>query len=117
MEQTQQTSSSAKATEDKATKQTNIMALISYIGPLCLIPLLMQEKDEFVRFHMRQGVVLFISEVAASIILGIIPILWAIGWMINIIWLVLSIVGIMNVLKNEKKQLPIIGKYADKFKI
>ena len=113
----EQTQNMGQAPQESKKQETNVMALISYIGPLCLIPLLMQEKDEFVRFHMRQGVVLFISEVAASIILGIIPILWAIGWMINIIWLVLSIVGIMNVLKNEKKQLPIIGKYADKFKI
>ncbi|MFH0864541.1 MAG: hypothetical protein V1858_05665 [Candidatus Gottesmanbacteria bacterium] len=106
--------SSAKASEGK---EINVMALISYIGPLCLIPLLTKEQDEFVRFHMKQGFVLFVAEIATSILLTIIPPLWAIGWIINVIWLVLSIIGIMSVVKNEKKELPIVGKYADRFKI
>jgi len=112
----QEPSSFAKATEDKAKKQTNIMALISYIGPLCLVPILTKDQDEFVKFHAKQGLVLFGLEVAASVIFSIIPILWAIGWILSIAWLVLSILGIMNVVKDAKKELPIIGKYANKFK-
>lgn len=117
MEETQRSQQAPQAQPTQQPSQINVMALISYIGPLCLIPLLTKEQDEFVRFHMKQGFVLFIMEVATSIILSIFPPLWVIGWVINVIWLVLSIIGIMNVAKNEKKELPLTGKYADRFKI
>ena len=48
--------------------QKNILAIISYIGILCLVPILMKEKDEFVKFHAKQGLVLFIVEVATRLI-------------------------------------------------
>jgi fumarate reductase subunit D len=113
MEQNQQTSGAPQSQKS----QVNVMALISYIGPLCLIPLLTKDQDEFVKFHMKQGLVLFILEVAASIIFNIIPILWVIGWIFNIAWLVLTIIGIMNVVKDVKKELPIIGQFAERIKV
>jgi len=97
--------------------QVNIMAVISYIGVLCLVPLLTKEKDEFVKFHAKQGLVLFACEVITWIIIGIIPILWFLGNLAGIFWLVLSIIGIMNVVKNEKKEIPIVGKFAEKIKV
>jgi fumarate reductase subunit D len=114
MDQEQQTQQNQQPPQKS---QTNINALISYIGPLCVVPLLTKDQDEFVKFHMKQGLVLFGLEVAASIIFSIIPILWAIGWIFNIAWLVLSIIGIMNVVKNEKKELPLVGKFAEKIKL
>ena len=96
--------------------QTNVMAIISYIGPLCLIPFLTKEKDEFVKFHAKQGLVLFAGEVITWIIVGVVPILWFLGNLLGICWLILSIIGIMNVVKNEKKEIPIVGKFAEKIK-
>ena len=99
-------------------QKTDVMALISYLGPLCLIPFLTQEKrDEFVKFHMKQGLVLFIVEVIVSFILLILPFLGFLDWIFNIIWLVLIILGIVNVVNNEKKELPLIGQFAEKLSI
>ncbi|MFH0864320.1 MAG: hypothetical protein V1858_04520 [Candidatus Gottesmanbacteria bacterium] len=95
----------------------NVMALISYAGPLCLIPLLAGSQDEFVKFHSRQGVLVFIGEVITWAIFGIIPLLLPVSSILGLIWAVFSIIGIMNVVKNEKKELPIIGKYAGRIKI
>jgi uncharacterized membrane protein len=115
MEENQQQAPAANPQTQK--KETNVMALISYIGPLCLIPLLTKEQDEFVKFHMKQGLVLFIAEVAFSVIMSVLPLLWAVGWIVNIVALVLSIMGILNVTRDEKKELPLVGKFADKIKI
>jgi len=93
------------------------MALISYIGVLCLVPVLMKNKDEFVKFHAKQGLVLLSGEIIILFASTITPFLMPIWGLINLCWLVLSIVGIMNVVKNEKKQIPFLGKLADKFKI
>ncbi|MCX6761090.1 MAG: hypothetical protein NTZ84_03255 [Candidatus Nealsonbacteria bacterium] len=97
-------------------EQTNIMAIISYIVFLCLIPILTKEKDEFISFHAKQGLVLFIGEAAAWVIFSFIPFLWPLNNLLRILWLVLSIVGIINVVNKEKKELPLLGKFAEKIK-
>lgn len=96
--------------------QKNILAIISYIGVLCLVPILMKEKDEFVKFHAKQGLVLFIGEVIVWVVFSIIPYLWLLGNLFWILWAVLSIIGIVNVLNNRKKEIPLIGGFAKQFK-
>ena len=92
------------------------MAFISYIGILCLVPILTKEKDEFVLFHAKQGLVLFICEAATYMVLAVIPIFFFLISVVGIIWLVLSLIGMVNVAKNQKQELPVIGQFADKFK-
>jgi len=103
--------------ETSKKEQLNIMAIMSYIGVLCLIPILTKEKDEFVKFHTKQGLVLFAGEVATWTIFSIVPFLWFLANFLGIFWLILSIVGIVNVTKKEKKEVPLIGKFAEKIKL
>lgn len=98
-------------------EEGNAIAILSYIGILVLVPLLTAKEDEFVKYHAKQGLVLFIAEVATTLIAWIPVIGWLIGFVAWIIWLVLSIMGIVNVLGSKKKPLPFIGGFADKFKI
>jgi len=101
----------------KKIDDNKVIAILSYIGVLCLIPLLMKKDDKFVFFHAKQGLVLFIVEIITYFVL-MIPILgWIIAPIASLIWLVLSIIGIVNVLGGEMKELPILGKYAGKIKI
>ena len=102
---------------EKEKAQKNILAVISYIGILCLVPILTKEKAEFVKFHAKQGLVLFICEVATWIVFGIVPFFWLfLGNLFWILWVVLSIIGIMNVLNNRKKEVPLVGKFAGRLK-
>ncbi|MFH1841452.1 MAG: hypothetical protein ABH800_01700 [Candidatus Nealsonbacteria bacterium] len=104
--------------EEKPKKeQANILAIISYIGILCLVPILTKEKNEFIKFHAKQGLVLFICETATWIIIMIAPFLWFLINIFWIFWLILSIVGIINVINNRKKEIPLIGKFARRVKI
>ncbi len=93
------------------------MALLSYLGILVLIPLLAAKEDKFAQYHAKQGLVLLIAGVIGMFI-GVIPV---IGWMlapfITLAWLVFAILGIVNVVGNKEKKLPIIGQYADKLNI
>jgi len=101
----------------KKLDDNKVIAILSYIGVLCLIPLLMKKDDKFVFFHAKQGLVLFIVEIITYFVL-MIPILgWIIAPIASLIWLTLSIIGIVNVLGGEMKELPILGKYAGKIKI
>lgn len=95
-----------------------LMAIISYIGILWIIPLLTDAKnDPFVKFHVKQGIVLSIGAVIVWAVVGIIPFL---GWMLapiaSIAIFVLFIMGVMNASNGKQEPLPVIGKFADYLK-
>jgi len=94
----------------------NMIAIFSYIGILFLVPLLAAKDSPFAQFHAKQGLVLFIAEIATMLIAWIPIIGWLIGFIAWIIWLVLSIIGIINVVSGKQKPLPIVGGFAEKFK-
>lgn len=100
-------------------KEKNIlMAFLCYFGILVIIPLVTDaKKEEYVKFHIKQGLALLIAGIVSSFLL-IVPILgWIAYFVISIILLVLFIIGIINALTGKEKELPIIGKYAQKIKI
>jgi len=92
------------------------MAILSYI--IFFIPLLTDaKKDPFVKYHVKQGLLLFIGWIIIYIISMILP--WRFGMIItllNICLFVLMIVGIISASKGEQKPLPIIGKFGEQFK-
>jgi uncharacterized membrane protein len=92
------------------------MAILAYI--IFFIPLLTEAKnDHFVKYHVKQGLVLFIAGIAIGIIGTILP--WqfgAIETLLRLCLFILMIVGIISASKGEQKPLPIIGKYGEQFK-
>ncbi len=105
--------------EEKEKKQKNIgMAVLCYFGILVLIPLLTDaKKDPYVKFHIKQGLVLLIVGVV-TLFISMIPILgWIVGFILWIIIFVLFIIGLINAIGGKEKELPIIGQYSDKIKI
>ena len=100
---------------------SQIMAALAYLGILVLIPYLMKPANEFAAFHVKQGIRLFLAEVATTIaamvlggVLQFAPALWLVsGLALNLLWIgwfILSIVGIVNVVQKKKVPLPLIGK-------
>jgi len=94
----------------------NLVAILSYFGILFLIPMLAVKDNSFVKFHAKQGLVLFIAEIATTLITWVPIIGWIGGPILYIIWFVFSIIGIVNVLGGKQNLLPVIGKLASKFK-
>lgn len=101
---------------------TILFSILSYIGILWLIPLLVEKNDKVVRFHVNQGIVLFIFDIigliAVSILSAIfvfIPVISFLGvviaYLFGILCFVLMIIGIVNAANKSEKPLPIIGKF------
>jgi|AntAceMinimDraft_4_1070372.scaffolds.fasta_scaffold87472_2 uncharacterized membrane protein len=89
---------------------------LSYIGILFLVPLFVYKNNDFAKFHIKQGLVLFVAELLTMVV-GWIPILgWFVAFIAWIVWIVLAITGVMNVLSTKKSPLPIIGKFSENFK-
>lgn len=100
--------------ESKGQSSNTLMAVLCYFGILVLIPLLTDAKnDPFVKFHIKQGLVLLIAYVICGFIFWI-PV---IGWLLGLVLFVLFIIGVINAATGKQSPLPIIGQMADKIKI
>lgn len=98
-----------------------LMGAASYfLGPVTgIIFLLIEKKNEYVRFHAMQSTILFGGIFLLNVALGIIPVL---GWLIALIisplialvsfvlWLVLM----WKAYSGEKFKLPFFGDLAEK---
>lgn len=103
-----------KETSNEASKEKNVgMAIVAYI--LFFIPLLTDTKDDpFVKFHVKQGLLIFIGWVAVAF-LSSLPFIMFFAWILNLGLLILVVIGIINAAGGKKTQLPFVGHWADKF--
>ena len=103
-------------------QQNKVMAVLSYIGVLVLVPIIGAKDSKFVRYHANQGLLLLIASVAYNLALRIVnAILFVISWRLgfistilsvgSVVFLVLGIIGIVNAANGRAKELPVIGKY------
>lgn len=101
-----------------------LMAVLSYLGILVLIPILAAKDSPFAKFHATQGLNLLIVSVAWSIVSGIIgailgaigvtflSVLWSIiTWLVSIVIFLTMLIGIINAAQGKAKELPIIGGF------
>ena len=93
------------------------MAALSYIGILVLIPYLAEKENRYVMFHAKEGLNLFLLSIIAgfaSTLLVALPligiVLALIPLAVSIMQIVLMIMGIINAVNGEAKELPIINK-------
>lgn len=102
----------------KTTNDGKTCAILSYliVGIIWYFADDKMRNNEFAKFHAKQGLNLLIISFAGNLILGIIPI---IGWMLlpifGIAIFILWIMGLISSINGEKKMVPIIGQYADKY--
>ena len=102
------------ASEPKSDAEENkVFAILAYIGILVLVPILAAPNSKFAKYHANQGLILLIVGVILSIVGALLNLIPVVGWVfmlvMEVIWLVLMILGIVNAAKGEEKPLPIIG--------
>lgn len=86
-------------------EENKLLAALCYLGPFFLLSWLMKPKSKFVRYHVNQGLVLFLCWIVINIF-DFIPFMW----LANIFGVVCFFCGIANALKGRRKPLPIIGE-------
>jgi len=118
MDQTTQNSGQqAQQPGQKSSKGKNTgMAVVAYI--IFFLPLLTDAKDDpFVKYHVKQGLVLFIAAVVAWLIISVLPVIGIlIAPILDIAIIVLLIMGIINAVNGVEKPLPLVGRFAENFK-
>lgn len=111
----------APTSEAADAQQNKMMGILAYLGILVLIPIFGAPQSKFARYHANQGLINCIAAIAYGILSGILRsvfygVSWRLGYtignilsIISLVFVVLAIIGIMNVTKGEKKPLPVIG--------
>ncbi|CAK0765665.1 Magnetosome protein MmsF [uncultured Gammaproteobacteria bacterium] len=92
--------------------RSRVMAVLSYLGVLCFIPLLFSRDDAFVSFHARQGLVIWGWGVLALFSLGIPGFGWFFRFSGSFVT-ILSVIGIVSALLQQTWKFPLIGDLAD----
>ena len=82
--------------------------ILSYLGFFWIVAYLAGDK-EGAKFHLNQGLVIFIAEVILSA-LGFVPIVKYVASVVSLVLLVFAIIGIIAAANGEEKKLPIIGE-------
>ena len=104
----------------KAAKPKNdyekVLAALSYVWVLVLVPFVLGHDKPFVAQHAKQGLALFIFELFL-LLLGVIPIL---GWLAALAgWMavmVAAVLGIVHALGGKAYEIPILNNYIkDRF--
>lgn len=106
--------STQAANADPAISDGKFFAGIGYFSVLCFVPLFLKRDNSFAQFHGRQGLILFILEIAFSMLKplpAIGDILFILGW---VVLGVFSLIGVVKVLMNEYWQMPVIYSIASK---
>ena len=98
----------------KDVEEGKFFAVISYLGFLCIVALLLKKDNKFAVTHAKQGLVIFVLEVACFI-LSIIPFL---GWILSRVGVaffgIISLWGILLALMGSQERIPVISDIADK---
>ncbi len=91
-----------------------LLASLSYLGVLCLVPLLVNRDDEFVGFHAKQGLILWIWAILALLLVivpGVGPFFFRIS---SLLIPILSLIGLVSVMFNKAWMLPFVYDFTRK---
>lgn len=98
-------------------EKNTLMGILAYLGPLVIVSYIVAKDDPFVKYHIKQGLVLLVIEAIVWALSMYVWQFWMIYQLINLATIILSIVGIINVSQGHEKELPVVGQWAHSFKI
>ncbi len=73
------------------------------------------KKNDFAKFHVKQSLLLIVASVLGNLVLGITIVGIFLMPIFNLATFVLAVIGIVNAANGDKKELVIIGQYANKY--
>jgi uncharacterized membrane protein len=95
----------------------NVVAVLAYVGGALtgIVVLIMEKKDQFVRFHAMQSIVTFLLVLVANLLLRNIPVVGRLAYLpfalaVTALWIALMAKAFMG----ERYKLPYIGDFAER---
>lgn len=94
-----------------------VMGVLAYLGPLVIVSYIVAKNDPFVKFHIKQGLVLLVIEAAVWVLGMSLWQLWMILNIVNLGVIVLAVLGIVNAVQGKEQELPLVGQFSRYFPI
>ena len=97
--------------------EQNLAGLLCYVlgWVTGLVFLVLEKENKFVRFHAIQSIATFGALTVVIIILNFIPFIgWILGWLVNVLGLVLWIILMIKAYQGQTYKLPWAGNFAEK---
>ena len=95
----------------------NVVAVLAYLGGAItgIVVLVMEKKDQFVRFHAMQSTITFLLVLVANLMLRNIPVVGRLAYLpfalaVAALWIALMAKAFMG----ERYKLPYIGDFAER---
>jgi uncharacterized membrane protein len=106
-----------------ANPNRTLMLVLAYLGPLALVPLLVEKNDSEVQWHAKHGLVLFVAEIILFFVIGLLHFIPFLGWILGclltvvlpIAILILDIVCILRAVNGQRFIIPGLSEFADRF--
>lgn len=94
-------------------RSTRFFAALSYLGMLCLVPLIFHGDNRYVYFHARQGLILWIWGLLGIFSLHI-PVIGAFFFSFSVFAIsIISLVGLFSAALGKVWRFPVIGQLAE----
>lgn len=91
------------------------MAIVCYLNLLVIIPLIFEKNNNFVRYHINQGLSLCLFTIVTGVIKLMLNDFLLYSYIFVILMalliIIMMVIGIKNVCSGEEKPLPIIGNF------
>jgi len=98
-----------KTGADPDIEANKVVAALSYIWILFLIPMLLKKDSKFCQFHAKQGLILFLFSFVTWF-----PI---IGWLVGLAIIIVSVAGIVKTLAGEQWEIPFVYDLSKKINL
>ena len=87
-----------------------VLGVLAYINILAVPIYIASKSHPFLRFHAKQGLVLFVyfAIVTFSLYLPLFPWIFYAFYLFGIVW------GVVNIILGRERAIPIIGKLAER---
>lgn len=97
------------AFDQKDVEENKVLACLSYVSILFLIPMLVKKDSKFCQAHAKQGLIMFIAS-----LFGVIPV---IGWLWVMLLLVVDVIAIVHTLQGKFWKIPGAYDLSQKFNL
>ena len=97
--------------------EENWCAALSYVFVGLLWYLLddKMRKSSFVKFHVKQALVLLIAVLLLEILSTVLFFIFFVWWLVGLFLFIIGLLGVIYALDNQEKPLPLLGSFAKKF--
>jgi len=95
--------------DPKDVEENKVLACLSYVSILFLIPMLVKKDSKFCQAHAKQGLIMFIG-----LLFGVIPV---IGWLWAMVLVVIDVIAIIHTLQGKFWKIPGAYDLSQKFNL